>query len=458
MSPGTWSVRAGGRRCLEKCRPVLGVVILLGAGLMGCGTDGETIESAAVPADSGGPVAAVDRIAFVNDAGELFTVDRDGGNLRTLTPEVEQTAVQRPGLLTQARDGESFYTWPTWSPDGSKIAATRVQRREGSNTFGIVVVETETNRTTTAFVGESGGLVARTMPHYMYWSPDGRYLAFIAVTPEGLALFVKADESAGPPAQVLREPPVYFGWAADSKSLLLHHGEDILLAHAPFDAPPQRVLTVPGDFRAPALSPDGARFAYIREDTPSGAVVVAEADAPQNGVDLVGVEDFAAASWAPAGGSIAVADRLTRASTVFQRLRVVPADGGEPRTVAEDNIAAFFWSPTGEEIAWVGVDFDEGRFRWMVSGLTGEPGKLLMYFQPSTAVLTMLSYFDQFAYSNSPWSPDGTRLVFAGTREPAAGRQNGQSPGGNRVYVVDVKGVAPPLDIAGGSLAFWSWN
>lgn len=454
-------VREGGWCRVGKWRPALGLVILLSVALLGCGAEGETVETAAVPADGGAPVAIVDRIVFVNDSGELFTVDRDGSDLHAITPGPQETPVQRPGALAQAGDWETFYTWPAWSPDGTKIAATRVQRRDGRNTFGIVVVEVETNRTSTAFAEESGGLVARTAPHYMYWSPDGRYLAFIAVTSEGLALFAKDAESLEPAIRVLQEPPVYFGWVADSRSLVAHHGEDILLVNAPFDASPQRMLTVPGPFRAPALSPDGPRYAYIREDAQDstrGAVVVASVDDPQNGVDLVAVEGFATVSWAPAGGNIAVVDRLTRESTAFQRLRVVVADGGEPRTVAEDNIAAFFWSPTGEEIAWVGVDFEEGRFRWMVSGLTGEPAKVLMHFQPSTAVITMLSYFDQFAYSNSPWSPDGTRLVFAGTREPASGRQNGQAPGGNRVYVLDTTGVAPPLDIAGGSLAFWSWN
>jgi len=259
--------------------------------------------------------------------------------------------------------------------------------------------------------------------------------------------------------------PIYFNWAADGSTLLLHQGDDIKLAEAPFDAPVRSLLTAPTFFRVPALSPNGSRFAYIRDDgreAGSGSsLVVAPTDNPENGVTLLEVEDNAALAWSPDGTELAVIDQLNQESTVYQRMRVVPASGGEVRTITEGKILAFFWSPTGEKIAWVGVNFGEGEFVCMISPVlagAGEPDRTLLRFQPSTDVFTMFSFFDQFAYSSSPWSPDGTRLVFAGTRETSSGQQNGQTPHGNRIFVLDAAGVKPPLDIAGGSLAFWSWN
>jgi len=70
----------------------------------------------------------------------------------------------------------------------------------------------------------------------------------------------------------------------------------------------------------------------------------------------------------------------------------------------------------------------------------------------------MLTFFDQYAYSHLPWSPDGTWLVVTGTKTEPFARRNGETPKGDRVYILDVEGVAPLSELAEGNLAFWSWN
>ena len=70
----------------------------------------------------------------------------------------------------------------------------------------------------------------------------------------------------------------------------------------------------------------------------------------------------------------------------------------------------------------------------------------------------MLSFFDQYAYSHSPWSPDGKSLVVAGSKGEVARRSNGLTPTGDRIYVLDAEGGAAPRDLGAGVLAFWSWN
>ena len=128
------------------------------------------------------------------------------------------------------------------------------------------------------------------------------------------------------------------------------------------------------------------------------------------------------------------------------------------RTIAEEQVLAFYWSPAGDKITWVGLAPEERLFEWAVASRTGESVQRLFRFQPSSDVLIMLSFFDQYAYSHSPWSPDSTRLVVAGTQESPLGRRNGQSPSGDRVFVLEVSGATSPKEIAAGSLAFWSWN
>ena len=103
-------------------------------------------------------------------------------------------------------------------------------------------------------------------------------------------------------------------------------------------------------------------------------------------------------------------------------------------------------------------DADNRSFEWIAADKSGDSVKSLFKFQPSSDVFTMLSFFDQYAYSNSPWSPDGTHLVVAGTPEGASRPGNGQAPTGDRIFVLDASGENPPLNIAGGTVAFWSWN
>ena len=119
---------------------------------------------------------------------------------------------------------------------------------------------------------------------------------------------------------------------------------------------------------------------------------------------------------------------------------------------------AFYWSPNGKTIAWVALDREEQAFAWKVAPSSGASVRRLARFQPSTEMLDMLSFFDQYAYSHSPWSPDSAHLVVAGGLLPTFSRRNGETPTGDRIFVLDAVGAAAPLEIAAGTLAFWSWN
>jgi hypothetical protein len=97
-------------------------------------------------------------------------------------------------------------------------------------------------------------------------------------------------------------------------------------------------------------------------------------------------------------------------------------------------------------------------FTWKVAPPSGGPAQQLFRFQPSGEMLAMLTFFDQFAYSHSPWSPDSSHLVVAGNPEPTYSRRNGQTSTGSRIYLVPVDATTPPREIASGNLAVWSWS
>ena len=87
----------------------------------------------------------------------------------------------------------------------------------------------------------------------------------------------------------------------------------------------------------------------------------------------------------------------------------------------------------------------------------GSPIELVRFF-PSPEYMTLLLFFDQYAHSNSIWSPDSSQITFSGIVVPADFAQNGALPSESRVYVMDVKEGTVPRDIATSPLAVWSWT
>ena len=81
-----------------------------------------------------------------------------------------------------------------------------------------------------------------------------------------------------------------------------------------------------------------------------------------------------------------------------------------------------------------------------------------MEYTPSAESLTMFSFFDQYAYSNSVWSPDSSQIVFSGTISTPDPRRNGATPEEDKVYVLDLREGAAPREIATSRFAVWSWK
>ena len=439
-------------------------LILVGLLAAGCQSEGAPEDTAEVATERPEEVR-VDRITYVDSQGDLFTISPDGTDLRRLIGEVVAGQDAGGGVLARSLQLTNLYAWPTWSPDGTKIAVSRVQVVNNQTEITIQVIDPADGRVVTVYTNEAAGLVASGAPHYLYWSPDSRFLGFLAAGGQGgLALLVKDTQSLTEAVEVETNAPLYFHWAPDGESMVVHAGEEIKLVSKPFGTSPRLSLGRSQGFRVPALSPDGTLVAYISDERREGEqatgyeLLIGQAGTPNEARRVLEVGGSSAFMWSPDGSELAVADRQDRSSLIFERIRVVSADGASVRTIAEDQILSFFWSPAGDKIAWVGLAPEDRLFEWVVASRTGESVRRLFKFQPSADFLIMLSFFDQYAYSHSLWSPDGTQLVVAGTQTAPLGSRNGQSPSGDLVFVLDVSGATPPKQIAAGSLAFWSWN
>ena len=427
---------------------------------------------------------SVDRIAYIGPYGDLYTVNPDGSDERRLTGVSRvRSRPSDPAGPASPSDTAAFYTvqdldfnesyaWPTWAPDGTRLAVSRVQiAANRSLEVSVQVIDANTGVSRLVYENDVPGLIADGSPHYLYWAPDGELLSFLATTRQGMTLFAVNPDTTEGAIALERGAPLYFSWSGNGQTLIVHSREEVKLLRRPFMLDTPQHLTNAAGFRTPALAPDGDSWAYSTGDATGNVLYVGERGGPDSPDSVLDTGPLVAFMWSPDGRTLAVADNPDPEGRIFQRIRLVAPDGSDQRTLVEEPLLAFYWAPNSQRIAWVGVDAEEQVFEMKVAAVPGEgtaqgtqeggkasPGRELFRFRPSAEVFTMFSFFDQYAYSHSPWSPDSTRLVVAGTEGPVAERRNGHTPSGARVYVLDAVGDTPPVEIAQGGVAFWSWN
>ena len=427
---------------------------------------------------------SVDRIAYIGPYGDLYTVNPDGSGERRLTGVSRvRSRPSDPAGPASPSDTAAFYTvqdldfnesyaWPTWAPDGTRLAVSRVQiTATRSLEVSVQVIDAVTGVSRLVYENDVPGLIADGSPHYLYWAPDGELLSFLATTRQGMTLFAVNPDTTEGAIALERGAPLYFCWSGNGQTLIVHSREEVKLLQRPFLADAPRHLADAAGFRTPALAPDGSRWAYSSGDASGSALYVGERGGPDAAYRVMDTGPLVAFMWSPDGQTLAVADNPDPQGRIYQRIRLVSPTGGDLRTLVEEPLLAFYWSPNSQRMAWVSVDAEEQVFEMKVSPVPGDAAsrgapesvdphqaRELFRFRPSGEVFTMFSFFDQYAYSHSPWSPDSARLVVAGSEGPVAERRNGHGPSGARVYVLDAVGDTPPTEIAQGGVAFWSWN
>lgn len=445
-----------GRQALES----VAVVPATAAGPMEAPTvavEGEIAEEATVAPSAAlaGSAAESSRIAFVDGAGRLGTVNADGSDERMLTG-----------------DG-TVLLFPAWSPDGRQLAAVG-STQDGPGVFA--VEDRAGAEMTSLYLNREGA------PIYLYWSPSGEDVSFIANHEDGLGLYL-APASGEEPARLLATgAPFYWQWAEDGEQVLIHTGAsapDARLAFLDVGAgEPGDDLGSPGFFQAPGISAGGRYLAWAEvDDDGTRWLVVKEGE---NLDDLrLPHRGSVAMSWRPDRDSslLAFVSPAARdnqpAFSHYGPLRLLDAASGEIEVLAQQVVLAFFWSPDGHHIAYVTLGAsDEGmqaaarpenvafsrRSRgaaqheevqlalWILDVDSGLAQQRLV-FHPTAIYLTQfLPFFDQYALSHNVWAADGSALVL-----PVGGDTSRE----DKIYVVPV-GDERPFAVAGGNIAFWS--
>jgi TolB protein len=402
----------------------------------------------------GGPIASSGAIAALREDGALSIIQADG----------------RSVVLTDP--ARATFGFPTWSPDGARIALVRTSLDD----ISIVVIDArqlEQGRSvspTTIFRSTS------IAPFYLYWTPDGRDVSYLASEGDQLALRTSAADGSdtivgsGTGTVVRSGNPFYFEWVARDR-LFAHigSGQDAFLGEIGRDGTAiGQALPTPGTFRAPEVSRDDASLAFIRgvAGAPGQVVVTARDGLQEHTMPVIGP---AAVVFDP-GGRVVASIGATRAEVAQPEipvgpLRLMDVASGTVRTLLDGLVVSFWWSPDGRTIAALRVQPTAGTGPSVQpaanpapSASTAPDTEVRLFFldvasgkiRSQAAVVPgarfvsqFLTYFDQYALSHEIWAPDSSSVLMPEADEA-----------GTHLVIRHADGSAPrALD---GEVGFWS--
>jgi TolB protein len=408
------------------------------------------------------PVAAfaVNLIAYIDGAGDLYLIQPDGNGRRKLASgELLQSIAFSP---RQARNGQGLYSWPVWSPDGSRLACFRMVNDDEENTDGLYIFDATSSLVLHSY--EAPGL----RPIYAYWAPNNQHLAVLLGGQGGLLLGLWPTPGNPQPKAVAHGAPFYFNWRADARALLVHSGDDSETTEGHSvslldieSGKRQLVSRAPAAFGPPSWSADGKWLAYgdrskeekKEKEKVQSALMVAAADGSA-AKSFGTLPEKIAMEWCPTQPLLAVATSSFVGDPLLEELQVIDVPSGKTRTVIKDNFAAYFWSPNGERILYAKRKLGTDLWAWAVVEVKDGKTSEVVDFVPSRQLLQVFQYFDQYALSHRLWSPDSQSFVFAGAVGPDVRPMMGlRSP---TVYAVEATAYASPKALSDGHIAFWS--
>jgi len=399
-------------------------------------------------------------IAYLGVDGNLYVTDQSGRNPTKLTDDA---------LIPQSgSDPLLLYEYPTWSLDGSQLAFISVSANGTQAKSKVLVANMDDKSVNEIYTSDNE------RPIYLNWSPDNANVSFISTNVSNQNIILQSVPSQGGDRTILDTgSPYYWSWAPDGHVMIVHAGGALASEpdHIAFLNVDSTTITEQGldldstsaSFQAPAWSPDGSHIALARTSNKENEIVITDA-AGENLKKIGTFTSKTAFAWSSDSSRLAYLDGLQAldAGTIGS-LHVVDLETNK-ETAEDANIIAFFWSPSGKEIAYFILLQANGDSSGSSSGSTdsspqyvlelhvldvtsGESRKLFTY-RPTQQFLSVLPYFDQYHQSVTIWSPDNNNLVLSFL----------DSSGNPGIAVVAASGKLEPRLLAQGYLAFWSWK
>jgi TolB protein len=399
------------------------------------------------------PLEAANLIAYVDGNGDLYVIQPDGNGRRKLAAD---EVLQRIAATQFPQGRGHFYSWPVWSPDGTRLACFRITASDAGNIDGLYIFDVHSTQVLHSY--QEPGL----QPIYAYWAPHGQHLAVLLGRPGHFALGLWPTANSQRPKAIAYGAPFYFDWHADARTLLIHIGGDPEAAEQHSislldieSGKRQLVSRSPAAFGPPSWSFDGQWLAYGDHALPGerATLMIAAGDG-SNPKPYGEVPEKLAMSWSPTQPRLAVAMSSFLGDPLLEELRLIDVPSGKTRTIIKDHFAAYFWAPDGQRILYAKRKLGTDLWAWAIVEVPDGKAYEVVDFVPSRPLLLVFQYFDQYALSHRLWSPDSKAFVFSGAVGPEARPATGlHSP---TVYVVDAQEHAIPKALSDGHIAFWS--
>ncbi|MCQ3936214.1 MAG: hypothetical protein DPW18_04100 [Chloroflexi bacterium] len=387
-------------------------------------------------------------IAYIGNDGNVYVTDQGATSTTPLTEDV-----------TEATRSQIAYQLPTWSPDGSRVAFVRLEQT-GADSLSAELMVADTDGDTLASVYAS----ETELPFYINWSPDNENIGILSTTASRQTLALQSIPASGEARRVLDTgSPFYWSWSPDGRAMIVHKngaaaGTQSQLSFLKLDDEVTEFVMdeIPASFQAPAWSPDGS-FILLTTLSENGSQQIVLADAAGSVQKTIAeFEVNASFAWAADGEQFAyILGNEQLQNGALGPLHVGDVFGSEEVIVDED-VAGFFWSPDGGEIAYflpqvfTPEDSSEQVFylEMYILDVASSESRLIATFQPTQQFFSLLPYMDQYHQSVTIWSPDSNNLVIAFIA----------SGGVPAIAIVPASGVTEPRLLAEGVFAAWSWK
>ena len=257
------------------------------------------------------------KLAF--ERSQLFTVNPDGSALTALTPAVGGISAREPA----------------WSPDGRLIAFDHAGGPAGGERgWGIWVMNAD---------GSNQRQITRepedvaTSDTYPTWSPDGTRIAFV----RDRDLFVMNADGSGVQSltatfdRSVDDPD----WSPRGDQIAFSDGFDLYVMGADGTSPPQLIPTTTANQRYPSWSPDGTTIAYAQLNE----VGRVNPDGSGETILVSGRREVWDVAWSPSGTRIAFIEDPGTDIQVQEELFMMNADGSGVRPLGVDTSTNLDW-------------------------------------------------------------------------------------------------------------------